>query len=144
MLSRRHPDQGHKIDCVIGRIGETEPGQVTIADIVADHRPAPAVTAARAARVLASLPGCSVFLAPDGRGGYLAFARDGRRFSIRRVPRQDGDIPAAAAEACVAVLYARVCADQVPAVAIVAAATAEAHGQAAWFAAIPAVAPHRR
>lgn len=114
MLSGLCPDQEHVVNCVIARIGGTVPGRLAIADIVADHRPATAVTAVRAASVLASLPGCSVFLTVDGHGGYLAFGRDGGRFSIRRAPDHDGAIPAAAAEAWAVVLYTLAQAGRIP------------------------------
>lgn len=109
-----------RIDCVTARASETDPARLAIADIVADHRTAPGSPAARATSAFARLPGCEIFLAPDGHGGYLAFTRRGRCFSIRRVfpvPRDPADgaapgcgpVRAAAAEACAVVLYARAC-----------------------------------
>lgn len=67
--------------CIIARADHTEPDQLALADIVADHFPS-ADAAARAARTLAALPGCEMFLAPDDNGAYLLFTRDGRCFSI--------------------------------------------------------------
>lgn len=138
MLSAINPDHGHAsrpghgqglaVSCVLARPGETEPALLAIADIVADHRPAPESAAARAAEALACLPGCLIFLAPDDRApddldGYLAFTRNGSCFSIRR-SRGRGGVPPTMAEACAvmlyeSMLYASACADRVPPTAIV-------------------------
>lgn len=96
------------VSCVIARAGETGAGGLAIADVVADHRPAAAGTAARAAGAFARLPGCEIFLAP-GRHGYLAFTRRGECFEIRP-SRGRRPVPPGAAEACAAALYARACA----------------------------------
>lgn len=111
MLSSLPRHQGRAVSCVTARAGETGFSDLAIADIVADHRPAPA--AACAADMFASLPGCSVFLARDARGGYVAFMRDRTCYSIR-CARGHGDVPAADAEACAAVLYAWACAAEAP------------------------------
>jgi hypothetical protein len=102
-----------QISCVTARVGETGPERLALADIVADHRTGSASPAVRAAMAFARLPGCEIFLAPEDRDGYLAFARCGRCFSIR--PAGDrGRVPAGAAEACAVVLYAAICAACVP------------------------------
>lgn len=105
-----------QVSCVIARAGETGPGGLATADIVADHRPAAAGTAARAAGAFARLPGCEMVLVPDGRGGYLAFTRHGECFEIRP-SRGRRPVPPGAAEACAAALYARACAGYPPSLA---------------------------
>jgi hypothetical protein len=112
MLSGLSRDQRRGISCVAARVGEAGASRLAIADIIADHRPVPA-TSSRAAGVFTCLPGCSVFLALDDSGGYLAFIRDGACLSIR-CARTCGHMSAAAAEACAFVLYAWACAGQVP------------------------------
>jgi hypothetical protein len=116
MLSGIHREQGLTVSCVVARAGEAGPGRLAIADIVADHRAVPAVTSARAASMLASLPGCSVFLASHC-GGYLAFTRGGMCFPVRRAVGRGG-VPAVTAEACAVALYACACASRLPPAAI--------------------------
>lgn len=104
----------HAVDCVIASAGSAPPGRLAIADIVADHRREPAAMAPRrAARAFSHLPGCSVFLAADTSGGYLAFWRDGRCVRVRGVSGRVR-VPAAAAETCAMLLYAWACARQLP------------------------------
>ena len=103
------------MDCVIASVDRTDPGLLAIADIVACHRRVPAIIAARsAAWAFQLLPGCSVFLAADACGGYLAFTREGRSVPVRRTPGC-GEIPAAVAEVCAVVLYSLQSAGQMPA-----------------------------
>lgn len=94
------------VSCVVARVGHTEPDRLALADIVADHFPS-SDAAARAARALAALPGCEMFLVPDEDGGYLVFTRDGRRISMRE------ERPAVA-EWCAAMLYMLACSDRAP------------------------------
>jgi hypothetical protein len=92
----------------------TEPVLLEIADIVARHRPEPACMAVRrAAWAFSCLPGCSVFLAAEAFGGYLAFLRDGRRVRILIVEGRDR-VPPGVAEHCAVMLYGWACAGQVP------------------------------
>lgn len=101
--------RGH-VSCVVARTAEAGDGRSAISDIVADHRPQSAETAvAQAARVFGRLPGCEIVLAADDHGGYLVFTRRGQRFEIRPAPAS-GIVPADAAEACAAALYACACA----------------------------------
>jgi len=140
MLSGLSGDQERVISCVAARVGETRVSRLAIADIIADHRPAPAASS-RAAGVFACLPGCSVFLALDDSGGYLAFMRDGACLSIR-CARTCGHM-SAAAEACAFVLYAWACAGQVPPIITVIIMLPDACGPVTWFAATLAVVRER-
>ena len=133
MLSGFFRDQGRVISCVAARVGETEVSRLAIADIIADHRSVPAASS-RAAGVFACLPGCSVFLALDDSGGYLAFMRGGACLSIQ-CARICGHMSAAAAEACAFVLYAWACAGQVPPIITVIIVLPDACGPVTWFAA---------
>lgn len=100
---------------MIASADSTDPGLLAIADIVACHRRVPAIIAARrAAWAFQLLPGCSVFLAADACGGYLAFTREGRSVPVRRTPGC-WEIPAAVAEVCAVVLYSLQSAGQMPA-----------------------------
>lgn len=99
------------ISCILARAGESDAGHLAIADVVADHRPAAAgPVVARAAMMFTSLPGCEIFLVPDG-DGYLALTRGGRCFEIRP-SRAGGGVRPAVAEICAAALYALACMDR--------------------------------
>jgi hypothetical protein len=107
-------DRERAVDCVIAFADSTAHCLLSIADIVADHRREPAVMARqRVARAFSCLPGCSIFLAAEFSGGYLAFLRDGRCVLVRAAPGH-GHVPAAVAEACAMLLYAWACTGQVP------------------------------
>lgn len=116
MLSGLYQEPGFQVGFVLAQAAET--GRLAIADIVADHRLASPDAAMRAVR---ALPGCSVYLARDGSGGYLAFLRGERRVPIRS-PQRHGIVPSVAAEVCAVVLYARICTGQVPSAVIVVSA----------------------
>ncbi|MCL2581518.1 MAG: hypothetical protein FWE35_03590 [Streptosporangiales bacterium] len=96
--------------CVVARVNGFEAGRLAIADIVADHRTtAVEAPATRAARVFAALPGCEIYLTPDGSAGYAAFTRGGQSFTIVRAEGRC-DVPPEAAEACAKTLYVLACA----------------------------------
>jgi hypothetical protein len=100
---------------MIASTDSADPGLLAIADIVACRRRVPAVIAARrAVWAFERLPGCSVLLAADAFGEYLAFMRDGRSVPVRLTPGCC-QVPAAVAEVCAVVLYSLQCAGQMPA-----------------------------
>ena len=100
------------MDCVIASADGTASGRLSIADIVANHCREPAATARQhAVQAFSRLPGCSVFLAAEVSGGYLAFLRDGQCVVVRAAPGR-AHVPAAVAEACALLLYAWACTGQ--------------------------------